>query len=418
MAEQLIDSLSADFEPEKYHDTYREQVLELIERKAAGDWRHRHRWRPRPDKVVDLHGRARGVGGGGQGGPQAPSHRPVRDGRAAPRRRPRPTTRRPTRRPRPKQPPGPLAASRPERRARAPDAPGSDRPRIDGRQLCCPTSTRCCTPRSGFTKAEVIDYYVRIAPAMLTHIGDRGVTLRRYPNGVRRQVVLREALPLPPTRVGARRARPRRPQRPIGYCGSTRVAALAWAANLAALEIHAPMARAGDIGRRRWWSSTSTRRARRHRGVLPGGAAVRDVLAALGLAALPKTAGRRGCSSTCRSTALHPRQASSFALAVAQLLERTTPGRPRHGEAVRTGRSSSTGARTPTTRRRSRRIRCGPGPTRRCRPRSLGRGGSRSRGRGPVLRSPRGPGAGRRPRRPLRRNPHPAPGAARDRPPP
>jgi DNA end-binding protein Ku len=37
MAEQLIDSLSAEFDPTKYHDEYREQVLELIERKASGE---------------------------------------------------------------------------------------------------------------------------------------------------------------------------------------------------------------------------------------------------------------------------------------------------------------------------------------------------------------------------------------------
>jgi DNA end-binding protein Ku len=37
MAEQLIDSLSAEFEPSKFHDDYRERVLELIERKAAGE---------------------------------------------------------------------------------------------------------------------------------------------------------------------------------------------------------------------------------------------------------------------------------------------------------------------------------------------------------------------------------------------
>jgi DNA end-binding protein Ku len=36
MAEQLIQSLSAPFEPEKYHDTYREAVLAMIERKAEG----------------------------------------------------------------------------------------------------------------------------------------------------------------------------------------------------------------------------------------------------------------------------------------------------------------------------------------------------------------------------------------------
>ena len=37
VAKQLVDSLAADFEPERYHDTYREQVLELIERKAQGE---------------------------------------------------------------------------------------------------------------------------------------------------------------------------------------------------------------------------------------------------------------------------------------------------------------------------------------------------------------------------------------------
>ena len=37
MAQQLIDSLSNEFDPGKYHDEYRERVLELIERKAAGE---------------------------------------------------------------------------------------------------------------------------------------------------------------------------------------------------------------------------------------------------------------------------------------------------------------------------------------------------------------------------------------------
>jgi DNA end-binding protein Ku len=37
MAEALVDSLTGSFEPERYHDTYREQVVDLIERKAAGE---------------------------------------------------------------------------------------------------------------------------------------------------------------------------------------------------------------------------------------------------------------------------------------------------------------------------------------------------------------------------------------------
>jgi DNA end-binding protein Ku len=40
MATQLIDSLSTDFKPRKYNDEYREQVMEIIERKAAGEEIH------------------------------------------------------------------------------------------------------------------------------------------------------------------------------------------------------------------------------------------------------------------------------------------------------------------------------------------------------------------------------------------
>jgi DNA end-binding protein Ku len=54
MAQQLIDSLSADFEPEKYQDEYREKVLELIERKAAGEEIAVQPEAPKPTKVPDL----------------------------------------------------------------------------------------------------------------------------------------------------------------------------------------------------------------------------------------------------------------------------------------------------------------------------------------------------------------------------
>ncbi len=54
MAEQLIDSLGADFEPQKYHDTYREQVLELIGRKAEGQEISAPAVTAAPGAVVDL----------------------------------------------------------------------------------------------------------------------------------------------------------------------------------------------------------------------------------------------------------------------------------------------------------------------------------------------------------------------------
>jgi DNA end-binding protein Ku len=54
MARQLIDSLSSDFEPDKYHDEYRERVLELIEQKASGQEIVVEEQTEEPAKVVDL----------------------------------------------------------------------------------------------------------------------------------------------------------------------------------------------------------------------------------------------------------------------------------------------------------------------------------------------------------------------------
>jgi DNA end-binding protein Ku len=54
MAKQLIDSLTADFEPDKYHDEYRERVLEMIERKAGGEDVVVEAPAEEPQKVPDL----------------------------------------------------------------------------------------------------------------------------------------------------------------------------------------------------------------------------------------------------------------------------------------------------------------------------------------------------------------------------
>src|SRR5690606_32947863 len=54
MANQLIESLSETFDPAKYRDTYRAKVLEVIERKAAGEEDIVATPEPQEDKVVDL----------------------------------------------------------------------------------------------------------------------------------------------------------------------------------------------------------------------------------------------------------------------------------------------------------------------------------------------------------------------------
>lgn len=54
MARQLVESLAADFEPERYHDEYREQLLDLIDRKAAGEQIVAQPQAQEPAKVLDL----------------------------------------------------------------------------------------------------------------------------------------------------------------------------------------------------------------------------------------------------------------------------------------------------------------------------------------------------------------------------
>jgi len=54
MAKQLIESLTTGFEPERYRDSYREKVLELIERKAEGQEIAVQPEAPQPDRVPDL----------------------------------------------------------------------------------------------------------------------------------------------------------------------------------------------------------------------------------------------------------------------------------------------------------------------------------------------------------------------------
>ena len=198
---------------------------------------------------------------------------------------------------------------------------------IGGRKLSVSNLDKVMYPLVGFTKAQVIDYYVRIAPVMTAHVGDRGVTLRRWPDGVTGDSFFEKRCPShrpewvgtcpgPGDRTGG-----------IDYCRLDSEAALAWSANLAALEIHAPMARCADINA----PTTAVF------DLDPGSPAtvveccrvaleIRAVLEAAGLAAFAKTSGRKGLQLYVPLNTPHGHDhAASFAHAVAQLLERDHP---------------------------------------------------------------------------------------------
>ncbi len=55
---------------------------------------------------------------------------------------------------------------------------------VQGKQLKLSNLEKVLYPATGFTKQQIIDYYVRIAPAMIPHLAGRALTRKRYPNGV------------------------------------------------------------------------------------------------------------------------------------------------------------------------------------------------------------------------------------------
>ena len=55
---------------------------------------------------------------------------------------------------------------------------------VEGKKLAVSNLNKVLYPKVGFTKGQVIDYYIRIAPMLLPHLRDRPLTMKRYPNGV------------------------------------------------------------------------------------------------------------------------------------------------------------------------------------------------------------------------------------------
>src|SRR6185503_2343092 len=103
---------------------------------------------------------------------------------------------------------------------------------VEGRRLVVSNLDKVLYPETGFTKAEVIDYYVRVAPTMLTHIAGRGVTLRRYPDGVEGNSFFEKRCPgHRPSFVGVYDG-PGDRGGAIGYCALDSVPAVVWAANM------------------------------------------------------------------------------------------------------------------------------------------------------------------------------------------
>jgi bifunctional non-homologous end joining protein LigD len=119
---------------------------------------------------------------------------------------------------------------------------------IQGRQLKLSNLQKVLYPATGFTKKDVIDYYVRIAPAILPHLSGRALTRKRYPDGVDAEPFFEKNAPMhKPDWVKTAAVWSGHGNRTIHYILADDMATLVWLANLAALELHPSLALAKDI---------------------------------------------------------------------------------------------------------------------------------------------------------------------------
>jgi bifunctional non-homologous end joining protein LigD len=201
---------------------------------------------------------------------------------------------------------------------------------VTGRTLSLSNLDKVLYPETGTTKAECIEYYATIAPVMLAHLAGRCITFRRFPNGVASAGFFEKRCPSHRPAWVETALGPGDRGGDIGYCRLEEPAALVWAANLAALELHVPMARAADLDRPTMLVFDFD----------PGpdvgvaGCAevallVRDVLASVDMQAWPKTSGSKGLQLyvPLNEPGVTHEHAADFALAVGQLLEKQQPKR-------------------------------------------------------------------------------------------
>ena len=143
---------------------------------------------------------------------------------------------------------------------------------VEGRQLKLSNLDKVLYPKAGFTKGQVIDYYVRIAPVLLPHLADRALTLKRYPNGVDGMHFYEKNCPsYRPVWMKTARVWSEGNNRFMDYCVVADLPTLVWLGNLADLELHTSPSRAPETQRPTVIALRSrSRGARHHCAVLPG----------------------------------------------------------------------------------------------------------------------------------------------------
>jgi len=196
---------------------------------------------------------------------------------------------------------------------------------VEDREIQVSNLDKVLYPKVGFTKGQVIDYYIRVAPVLLPHLKDRPLTMKRYPDGVEGEFFYEKNCPSHrPKWVKTAKVWSEGNNRTMNYCLAQDLPTLVWAANLADLELHTSLARKRDV----------TRPTMMVFDLDPGAPAdivqccqvglwLRDVLAKMKLKSLPKTSGSKGLQVYVPlNTSVTFDQTKDLSRALAQHLER------------------------------------------------------------------------------------------------
>ncbi len=199
---------------------------------------------------------------------------------------------------------------------------------IEGRRLKLSNLGKIMYPDAGFTKAQLIDYYVRVAPALLPHLRGRPLTMKRYPEGVRGGFFYEKNCPVHrPDWVQTAPVWSAGNNRWMKYCMVQDMATLVWAANLADIELHTSLSLAADILRPTMMVFDLDPGAPADIVQCCGvGLRVRKIFRQLGLESFPKTSGSKGLQVYVPlNTPATYDQTKVFAHELARVMERQSP---------------------------------------------------------------------------------------------
>jgi bifunctional non-homologous end joining protein LigD len=119
---------------------------------------------------------------------------------------------------------------------------------IEGKHLKLSNLEKVLYPTTGFTKGQVIDYYVRIAPVLVPHLKGKPLTMKRYPGGVNEEFFFEKNAPKHrPDWIKTAPIWSYGNKRNVNYILANDLATLVWVANLASLELHPSLSLAKDI---------------------------------------------------------------------------------------------------------------------------------------------------------------------------